>query len=88
MTVAHITVMLILGIIDGARRVIGDDAIKVANTVEGLKVTSSGEIVITVNSLQILGKLLKAYEAELHGEVVLDLDVRLNVKTANTAESR
>ena len=88
MTVAQITVMLILGIIDGSRRILGDDAIKVANTVEGLKVTPNGEIVITGNSLHILNKLLKAYEVELHGEIILDLDVRLNIKTANTAESR
>ena len=80
MTLAQITVTLILGILDGARRVIGDDAIKTANEVEGLKVTSNGEIIVTGDGLQILKKLLKVYEEALHGEIILDLDVRMNVK--------
>ena len=80
MTLAQITVTLILGILDGARRVIGDDAIKIANEVEGLKVSSNGEIVVTGDGLQILKKLVKNYENELHGEIILDLDVRMNVK--------
>ena len=82
MTLAQITVTLILGILDGARRVIGDDAIKIANEVEGLKVTPKGEIVVAGDGLQILKKLVKAYEDELHGEVILDLEVRVNVKLA------
>ena len=82
MTLAQITVTLILGILDGARRVIGDDAIKIANEVEGLKVTPKGEIIVTGDGLQMLKKLVKAYEDELHGEIILDLEVRMNVKIA------
>lgn len=82
MTLAQITITLILGILDGARRVIGDDAIKLANTVEGLKATPNGEIVITGDGMKILSKLVKTYETELHGEIILDLDVRMNVKSS------
>ena len=83
MTVAQITMTLILGILDGARRILGDtEAIKTANTVEGLQVSPNGEITVTGNSMIILKQLVKAYEADLHGEIILDLDVRMNVKRA------
>ena len=88
MTLSQIVVPITLGIIDGARRIIGDDAIKIANTVEGLKVTQNGEITITGNGMKILNKLIKAYEAELHGEIVLCLSVRMNVRTANSIEHK
>ena len=87
MTLSQITITLILGIIDGARRVLGEDAIKIANKVEGLRVMSNGEIVVTGDGMKILKKLLKACEAELHGEIILDLDVRVNVKRSGDTES-
>ncbi len=87
MTLSQITITLILGILDGARRVLGDDAIKTANSIEGLKVTPNGEIVVTGDGMKILKKLLKACEADLHGEVILDLDVRVNVKRSGDTES-
>jgi len=87
MTLGQITVTLILGIIDSARRVLGEDAIKIANSIEGLRVSQNGEITVTGDGLEILKKLLKAYEADLHGEIILDLDVRLNVKRAGDTGS-
>ena len=87
MTLSQITITLILGILDGARRVLGDDAIKTANSIEGLKVTPNGEIVVTGDGMKILKKLLKACEADLHGEVILDLDVRVNVARVGDTES-
>ncbi|MAE40897.1 MAG: hypothetical protein CML07_08280, partial [Psychrobacter sp.] len=60
-------VYLILGVVDGIRRLIEDRAIKIANKVDGLKVTQSGEIAITGNPMTILTELLKSYEEELGG---------------------
>ena len=74
-------VYLILGVVDGIRRLIEDRAIKIANKVDGLKVTQSGEIAITGNPMTILTELLKSYEEELGGEIVVDIDVRLNLVT-------
>lgn len=85
MTHSHIDEQLMLGTIDCARRIIGDDAIKIAGTIEGLKVTHNGEITITGKCLPILNKLIKAYEAEVHGEIFISLLVRMTVKyTSNT----
>ena len=82
MTLTHIYFNLILRILDGARRVIGEEAVKIANSIEGLKVTNGNEIVVTRDPVQILKKLIKEYESELHGEIILDLDVRVNVKSS------
>ena len=88
MTLSQIVVPIIVDIIDGARRMLGDDAIIVANSIEGLKVTQNGEVTITGKDMQILGKLLKAYEAELHGQIILTLSVRMNVKSASNTEHK
>ena len=82
MPLTQISVNLILGILDGARRVVGDEAIRMANSVDGLKVTPHGEIAVSGDGMEIVKKLLKVYEEELHGEIVLDLDVRMNVKSS------
>ena len=80
MTLAQISVILLLGIIDGARRILGEDAINIANNVEGLKTAANGEITVNGDGMKILRELLKQYEEALHGEIILDLDVRVNVK--------
>lgn len=86
MTVGHISLNLIAGILSSAKRIMGDDAIKIANEVEGLKVTPVGEIIITQSSDRIIKKLVKSYEGELQGEIIVDIDVRMNVKSNGTKE--
>jgi hypothetical protein len=88
MTHSHIDEQLLLGTIDSARRIIGDDAIKIASSIEGLKVTQNGEITISGKCMQILNKLIKAYEDEIHGGIFLSLSVRMSVKYASNNEHK
>jgi hypothetical protein len=80
MTLPQITITLILRLIDGAKRILGDDAIKIANNIKGLNVNPNGEVVITGDGLQLLKQLLKQYEEAVQGEIILDLDVRVNFR--------
>jgi hypothetical protein len=80
MTLPQITITLILRLIDGAKRILGDDAIKIANNIKGLDVSPNGEVVITGDGLQLLKQLLKQYEEAVQGEIILDLDVRVNFR--------
>ena len=75
-----IAIHLIAGIIDAGRRIIGEDAIKTANEVDGLDVRSNGELVVTGEVYKIIGDLCRAYEKALRGRLVVDVDVRLNLK--------
>ena len=85
MNLTQITISLILGVVDGAKRIIGEDAVKTANNIEGLRVMSTGEIIVTGNGMKILEQLWKAYEADLKGEIIPDIEVRLNVKKAGNS---
>jgi hypothetical protein len=75
-----ITIHLISGMIDAARRIIGDSAVKAANEVEGLVVSSNGEIVVTGDVLKIIGSLCSVLEKALKAKLVVDVEVRLNLK--------
>lgn len=76
-----IAIHLIAGIIDAGRRILGEDAIKAANEVEGLDVRSNGEIVVTGSEdYKIIGDLCRAFEKAMRGKLVVDVDVRLNLK--------
>ncbi len=74
-----ITIHLLSGIIDAGRRIIGEDAIKTANGVEGLHVRSNGEIVVTGDPSKIMGNLCREFEKAFRGKLVVDVDVRLNM---------
>lgn len=75
-----IAIRTITGIIDGGRRIIGESAIKTANDVEGLDVSSNGEVVVTGEFYKIIGNLCREYEKAMSGKVVVDISVRLNLK--------
>ena len=75
-----IAMHLITGIIDACRRILGEDAIKTANDVPGLDVRSNGELVVTGDAYKIIGLLCKEFEKALHGKLVVDVEVRLNLK--------
>ena len=55
-----ITIHLIAGIIDGCRRILGENAIKTANEVDGLDVRSNGEIVVTGEVPDVVPYLARA----------------------------
>ena len=76
----EITIHLIGGIIDAGRRIMGDDAIKSANEVNGLNVRTNGEVVVTGEAYKIVGELCQIYEKAMRGKLVVDIDVRLNLK--------
>ena len=75
-----IAIHLIAGIIDAGRRIIGENAIKTANEVDGLDVRLNGEIVITGEVYKIIGSLCREFEKALRGKLVVDVEVRLNLK--------
>ena len=75
-----VAIHLISGIIDAGRRIIGEGAIKTANEVEGLNVRANGEIVATGDVYKIIGDLCRAYEKAMRGRLVVDVEVRLNLK--------
>ena len=75
-----IIIHLIAGIIDAGRRMIGDDAIKTANEINGLKANPNGELVITGDCTKIIGELCRAYEKAMRGNLVIDVEIRLNLK--------
>ena len=48
---------------------------------EGLDVRSNGEIVVTGSEdYKIIGDLCRAFEKAMRGKLVVDVDVRLNLK--------
>ena len=53
---------------------------KAANEVEGLKVSANGEIVVTGDAYKIIGDLCGALEKALRGKIVVDIEVRINLK--------
>lgn len=75
-----IAIHLIGGIIDAGKRILGDDAIKAANDVEGLNVRSNGELVVTGEYSKIISGLCSALEKATRGHLVVDVEVRLNLK--------
>ena len=75
-----IAIHTISGIIDGGERIVGGAAIKAANEVEGLKVSANGEIVVTGDSYKIIGDLCRTLEKALRGKIVVDIEVRINLK--------
>ena len=75
-----IAIRTILGIIDGGKRIVGESAIKAANDVTGLKVSGNGELVVTGEFYKIIGDLCGALEKALGGKLVVDVEVRLNLK--------
>ena len=75
-----IAIHLIGGIIDAGKRILGDDAIKAANEVNGLKVSSYGELVVTGEYSKIIADLCSALEKAMRGHLVVDVEVRLNLK--------
>ena len=76
----EIAIHLIAGIIDAGRRIIGENAITTANEVEGLDVRANGEIVVTGDAYKIIGTLCREFEKALNGKLVIDIEVRLNLK--------
>ena len=80
MTENDISMHIISGIIDAGKRIVGEGAIKAANEVEGLKVNANGEIVVTGEFNKIIGELCRTYEKALQGRLVVDVEVRLNLK--------
>lgn len=76
----EVAIHTIAGIIDGGRRILGIDAIKAANEVNGLEVGVNGEIVVTGEVYKIVGDLCRAFEKAMRGQLVVDIEVRLNLK--------
>lgn len=76
----EIAIRLLGGIVSAARSILGDDAIKHANEVGGLRVRQTGEVVVSGEVLRIVGLLCREYEKALKGRLVLDVDVRLNIR--------
>ena len=76
----EIAIKLIAEIISGARRVLGDDAVKTANEVNGLSVRQTGEITVTGEIYKIVGVLCREYEKAMQGKLVVDVVVRLNLR--------
>ena len=76
----NITIHTISGIIDAGKRIVGEDAIKAANEVDGLKVSGNGEIVVTGDAHKITGDLCRALEKAMRGKIIVDIEVRLNLK--------
>lgn len=73
-----ILAQVISNIIRGAKNAgLGKDAIKIANSIEGLSVHSDGGLTITSDILKILGDLIHEYEkatkAKMSGEVNVTL---------------
>lgn len=83
MTEDDIGIRLASGIIHAAGRIMGEDAIKVANEVQGLAVRTNGEIVVTGEVYTIIGNLCSVYEKALKGKLVVEVDVRLNLRRGN-----
>ena len=75
-----IEIHLIAGIIDAGRRIVGESAIKAANEVEGLTVGSNGEIVVSGDCNRVIGELCRMFEKALKASIVVDVEVRLNLK--------
>lgn len=75
-----IAMHLIAGIIESGRRILGEDAIKAASEVDGLDVRSNGEIVVTGEDYKIIGDLCRAFEKAMRGRLVVEVEVRLNLK--------
>ena len=76
-----IVMATIQGIIDAGRKILGDDAAtKAAAEVEGLDVMSGGGIAVTGDGLKIISELCKAYEKAVQGKIMVDIEVRLNLK--------
>ena len=75
-----VAIHLIAGIIDAGWGIIGEDAIEAANEVTGITVSSIGELVITGDCSKIVGDLCRAYEKVLRGKLIVDVEVRLNLK--------
>ena len=80
-----IAIHTIAGIIDAGRRIVGEDAIKVANEVNGLDVRVNGEVTVTGEFYKIIGELCRALEKALRGKLVVDIEVRLNLKRGGGA---
>lgn len=76
----EVAIHIISGIIDGGKRILGDESIKVANEVEGLTVKPNGELVVTGEVYKIIGDLCRAFEKAMRGQLVVDVEVRLNLK--------
>lgn len=75
-----IAIHTISGIIDAGKRILGEDAIKAANDVGGLNVKSNGELVVTGECNKVIGELCRAFEKSMRGTLVVDIEVRLNLK--------
>ena len=82
-----IAIHLIAGIIDAGRRILGEDAIKTANEVQGLDVRSNGELVVTGDCNKIVASLCSALEKAMRGSIVVDVEVRLNLKRGGGGSS-
>ena len=80
MTSGHIKLSVIRGIVNGARRFLGEDAAKIANSVEGLEVMAHGGIVITRDAVKITNELIKAYGDAVKGKIYVDVEVTVNVE--------
>ena len=65
------------------RRIMGDDAIKTANEVNGLRVKTNGELVVSGELHKIVGDLCRSFEKAMRGQLVVDIEVRLNLKTGS-----
>ena len=75
----ELAIKLILPLVKRARRIIGEDAVKIANDIPGLEVTADEGIEVTGDGIVIYEKLLKAYNEKLHGNLVLELKAEFHV---------
>ncbi len=75
-----IFVQIISNIIESAKSAgLGSYAVRIANGVGGLTVSSDGGITITGNALQILGDLIREYEQAMRAKLSTEVKATLHV---------
>ena len=73
---ADILVQIISNIIKSAKSAgLGNDALKIANDVEGLTVSPDGGITVTGNVQKILGDLIREYGEAMNAKLSLEVKV-------------
>ena len=65
---------------DQVRGAIVPDATKAASEVQGLDVRPNGELVVTGDYNKVIADLCSALEKAMRGHLVVDVEVRLNLK--------
>ena len=80
MVETKIFTQIISNIIESAKHAgLGSYAVRIANGVDGLTVSSDGGITITGNATQILGDLIREYEGAMRAQLSTEIKATLHV---------